>query len=440
MAIVDVILRKCSSIKRVFFVDLGGTTKQDPKHIEFLLRLAEIAFVTGWNVVVSTCSGQDWKNVCDTAMADRITKSLHLLESNFETAQSKSFTDEEAEKFIWELKIDKEKLEKEIETGNNPRVLQQFINTQGSSEKYEMGMKSFNKMMRKMVNELLLAFKSKVYERSLSKCLQWLQYARHNVAIKGHNLQSYKESYLHQEKLTTYTECEGNSYKIKLHIPSVYPYLVDELKEQYTKRVSGVYELPIAQEFVFEAYFLQYKDLHSLSISAINVDNLTPRLFSFSSLTPAISQQRHAVTCLEEDHLFHLRTNHLAIDGVCVARGHDNEKYLLLLQVSLSTYKAHVSKGIAIQKCVGLLEETVHGSVSIAQYYQKVGGGDIPDDKVIYAYVSPEETISNPSDQTFLDELQVHGTRSGDSSPPKYWYGFIHSSMASVIKTIKDTI
>lgn len=85
-----------------------------------------------------------------------------------------------------------------------------------------------------------------------------------------------------------------------------------------------------------------------------------------------------------------LINRHQAIDGVCVA-SIGEIKYLLLLQVSLSPYKVHVSKGNDIRKLIPSIEGGTDTQKTIAEYYQHLSG-DIPSDQVIYVYVSPEET------------------------------------------------
>ena len=66
----------------------------------------------------------------------------------------------------------------------------------------------------------------------------------------------------------------------------------------------------------------------------------------------------------------HLRPKYPAIDGVCVAlESNENLRYLLLLQVSISEYRKHESKGIDIRKQVDPnFEGRVHKG-TIAEYY-----------------------------------------------------------------------
>ena len=198
---------------------------------------------------------------------------------------------------------------------------------------------------------------------------------------------------------------------------------------------------------MFEEKFLQSEHLrNSLSTKALNVNNKSPSSFKFSSLIPPRYQQTNAIkTNLVCQVIYHLRQRHPAIDAVCVAE-EDNcrQKYLLLIQVSISPYKEHHSKGIDIRKTVDLPEKkhscllltasSTSASPSVAKYYQCLGE-NIDDDKVIYVYISPKET-EPPDDITFLPELRGHGTR-GSTDPPAYWYGFIDSSMKNILEMIE---
>ena len=424
-----------------FFVDLGCTTKDD-ESIASLLELASTATVMKWHVVVSTSSGGGWRNPYNTALRERIARYLNRMSSQYSLLASTNLTNKEAKTFIDVFKIDINRLEKDIEMANNPRILYTFTYTtteyENGNDKYGSSMNNFQQYMRKLVRELLSALDDKVYNRSLKNCVEWLEYARHNVPLESHNVATYKKSYLHQENMTTCIE-DGNEHKIKMHIPSMYSYLIGELKQKFHQRESDVYNLPIVRGYIFEEAFLQFECLHSLSIKALNVDNKSPCSFRFSSLTPAVAQRTGAVTTsLVENQIYHLRAKHPAIDGVCVAEEDQSEKYLLLLQVSLNTYKQHLSKGNDIKKSVESLEEQF-GRMSIAGYYQKLGG-DIGDDKVIYVYVSPKETKSDPNDITFMSELKNPGTKGAASSQPAYWYGFTDSKMEITIKQIEDTM
>ena len=260
----------------------------------------------------------------------------------------------------------------------------------------------------------------------------------------------YKSSCVHYEYLTYCIENpDGKQFSVKMYIPAMYPYLVHELKRMYSKKQSNVHNIPIVQGYLFEEAFFLAKQLktHPLSIKTLNINTRSPRTFKFSTLTPAAAQQTGAITSkLKPGYMYHLRSGHPAIDSVCVALTESEEKFLLLLQVSLSSYSEHLSKAVDIRRGVTKqerksVEEILpqqSASTSIAQYYQYLGG-NIDNDRVMYVYISPKE-IDPPNDMTFLSEQRDHGTRSTGSNPPAYWYGFIDASMKEIIEMIKGTV
>ena len=92
-------------------------------------------------------------------------------------------------------------------------------------------------------------------------------------------------------------------------------------------------------------------------------------------MTTAAVQETGPIESMIENEIHHLRPKHPAIDGVCVTtESTSNRRYLLLLQVSLTEYRRHESKGIDIRKCI---EPAFEGKISkgvsttIAQYYKK---------------------------------------------------------------------
>ena len=240
--------------------------------------------------------------------------------------------------------------------------------------------------------------------------------ARHNATLNDAQLTQYGQSYLQFERLLM---CEGD--KVKLLFPPMYDRIVQELKDKYISHDEQVLQLPIVREYMFENCFLQCKDLHCLSVSAVMEEAGDPHTFIFPSLVSASQQESGPVDQLIENQICHLRPCHPAIDGVCVAVDSQCVKYLLLLQVSLSEYRHHVSKGNDITKNVDQnFEGKVLGEKTIAEYYKHYAG--VEDKIVIYVYVSPKE-VKPPSYITFCQALTRHETRSHQSIP-QYLYGF----------------
>lgn len=331
-------------------------------------------------------------------------------------------------------------MKNDIEVANNPRILHIFAHMKSDNNQYEVGMTLFNQYMRQLATDLISTMNYPVFNRSLKDCLIWLEYARHGTPLNSGEKSTYMGSYLHEEHLTTCieeSEDEGESerkiHTIKLLIPSMYSILLEQLKAKFHLRDDHhVLEHPVVRGYVFEERFLQCESLHFLSVWAVNAENASAQAYTFSSLLPALFQQKKAITAMTENQIYHLRPKHPAIDGVCVAEEANREKYLLLLQVPLSTYKMHESKGNDIRKHVELQYEGKYkAGQSIAQYYKELAG--VREDKnVIYVYISPKQ-LESPSKTTFSLELQRCSTGTG-THPPNYWYGFCSENMKEMIQ------
>ena len=208
----------------------------------------------------------------------------------------------------------------------------------------------------------------------------------------------------------------------------------------YKNEGSEVHKIAVVRGYLFEESFLHFRELSSLSIQAVNANDPSCKSFRFPSLTPALEQQMGAlITSLSNNLIYHLRSGHPAIDGVCVAKEVSGQRYLLLLRISLSCYKDHSSKDIHIWESV-VSPEKEHRSASVVEYYRNLCFGDIADDHVIYVYVSPKETNA-PQRATFNQELSQRIHRGDDLGPLQVWYGFVAGGgMEMMIKQIEAEV
>lgn len=105
-------------------------------------------------------------------------------------------------------------------------------------------------------------------------------------------------------------------------------------------------------------------------------------------LVPVCAFEGIALGVLSFGALVHLKERHPITDAVGELKDQEGKEWLLLIQVSLSTYKDHYSKAGDLCEAVTYLE-----SVSAAtdecnwlQYYRNLCGSDL---KCMYVYVSP---------------------------------------------------
>lgn len=412
--------------KPVFFVDLCCVT-HDQKDVLPLVKVAMMAMTKGWYIVLAYSSGGSWINDRSTSTLSTLQNHLSTLDHAFEHLRSEPFNGTEVKKFIEKFQVDIKALEeKQLEVANNPYLLSCFHRTVSHSSKFEVGVRRFRTRITQLTRRFISTLNDPVYSSTFNDCLMFLEYYRHNIRLSSTQIGRYEQSYLHLEYLTV-LEDEDDGARIKLIFPPMYDVIVTELKSRFEKRDTEVLELPFVQGYMFENRFLQCKDLHSLTIYAMEGNSLSVKTFSFSSLISASVQETKPIKDdLRDNEIRHLRQQHPAIDGVCVALSDsqsdsDDGRYLLLLQVSISEYRKHESKGIDIRKQVDPKFEGKFHNGTIAEYYKRLAKVS-EDKKVIYVYVSPKE-LESPSEYTFRQELKSHDTKSS-SSTPQYLYGF----------------
>ena len=389
-------------------------------------------YTRGWYVVIAHSSGGGWKIDLSTTVLNRVRYNLETLDSSVEHLESTAFNDMEAKKFVNEVGVNVKRLEEEnIDVANNPYLLHLFTGTVSNDRKFNVGVQSFWYKINELTRTFISTLRDEVYGTTFNSCLTFLECARHNVNLEPFQVEQYNDSYLKKEYLTV-LEGDKESPRIKLLFPPMYNKIVQQLKSKFEDNDAKVCALPIVKGYLFENRFLQNRQLSYLSISAINEAEMEPTEFKFTSLIPATKQQSGAIRCLTDNQICHLRPKHPAIDAVCVALDSDNVKYLLLLQVSLSEYRLHESKGIDIRKEVTKKFEGEVCDTTIAEYYRGLAG--VEDNKVIYVYISPKE-VSHPDIYTFRQELQIRNNRSG-TTPPRYFYGFCVDSNKVVDRSL----
>ena len=411
-----------SGKQRVFFVDLGTMCKQNQDDVLALVNLILYATLCNWFVVVSTSSGQGWINLHTTSTSTSVSKKMVGLQSRLCILESRNFSNEEAEKYSELLKIDKIMVKKYIQAVNNPLVLSYFSFSEGDEIRFNAGMRSLEKLVNQIIEELLLLMDQAVFSVALDRSLRYLLCAVQETPIPIAEMTRYNLSYLSFENLTSICDKDTTTFTLKINIPNLYPRLIDELKDRFSLNIKGICESPIVKGLVFESRFLQNDTLNSLTVATNSTTTYT-----FPALIPAPTQLCSAVDVLVLNQLNHLRPGHPAIDGVCLAKDINGDLYILLIQVSLSHYSKHTSKAIDIHKSVVGIERSkrapaLGGTYTIATYYQSIPAEKINDENVIYVYASPEE-IQYPVAGAFFPRVEV-GTKSSKTLP-KYKYGFI---------------
>lgn len=176
---------------------------------------------------------------------------------------------------------------------------------------------------------------------------------------------------------------------------------------------------PIIQGHSFEQLFLAQQE-YFLEVRARGPENAEEN-FIFHVDLAGNQYDTLLRGSLTTGRMYHLHRYHPAIDGVGVLKT-DSTKYLVLLQVSLSPYRSHSSKHQDIvAKKVPSIEK------SIISYYRELG--EIPEDRVIYVYVSLNQLHEESSSLDIFASLTTT-TRRGTVKRP-YYCGLVKTRSAA---------
>ena len=430
---------------------MGPVTKNAPNDIATLLRLTKNAQQNGWYIILSASSGLGWRTLSDSAVNQRINDHMLKFDSSLEPVALKMFTEDEAKAYMHSHNIDVNKWKSDLlhTTNGNPLLLSFYQYTKGSADKFGRAHARVNRCLHNLSHDFIESMKSEVFVNTMSKCHQWLVYAVHGTRIPINEEVDYTSSYVALEHLTYLKERDDNTFVIEQSFPMFYEFLAKELVNRFRRGDTEICNTPIVQGLIFESKFLQNSELHDMHIKGLNKDG--QKSFYFPLFPHARCQEDKPVRQLSIGQLYHLRSGHPAIDGVCIAMEQSGQNYLVLMQVSLSKYREHEAKADAILKNVAGKEKAAAAAahhddtVSIVEYYRKMtklteDDEIFAEDHVLFVYVSPEE-LGVPQKSTFPDIFFRRETRSGLHSN-SHFYGFVEADtpVARLLITLEQNV
>ena len=395
----------------------------------------------GWYVVTAASSGAG-RQLGDSHVSDI---ALYL-KGHLKGVESQNFTEREAIKFICLLCAAKQGKEEDTwqnylskATNGNPLLLRFYkcARTDG----YDKGYRLVQDQLLKIVDDLLTSMPRKLYLQFIENSFTWLTYAIEERHIPKSEEDNYSLSYVAREYLTCKEDKDGGYFTLRIVFPDFYETFVKQCSQLFKTSSNDdmIKRCPSVQGLIFEHEFLTHTGLRTLTVSAINEEEINPRTFSFC-INPAYCQMQDALSSLSPSCLHYLRPGHRAIDAVCLtAETESGENYLLLIQVSLSSYANHKRKALDIHAKVVSVENEVckdDDVKSIGEYYRTLPGVEVESKNVMFVYASPKE-ICLPTTEDFISELCQPRSRSG-MTLPAYWYGFIaqQSHAADILNKI----
>jgi hypothetical protein len=372
----------------VLLLDLGVVSKDGKVDNANLFSIARLAIACGWKIVAASSSGGGSRIDSDDS------EGFSLYTSTFNSCISiisKSFTEKEAVRYMQEYSIDSSWKDQIYQyTGWNPGLMASFKYPTSNENR------CFNTCAARCVKnvtrlgELILesaADKDKHFFMSLQNCEEFLSGMSYNELIPISKLRDYNDTYLGEENLAhvTFSSVESIEYfSLELNYPTLYNVLCSKICS-IAKVNKFYYDNPTVQGYVFEAVFLQTCKTLEVEAREIKegqlVDERTKKKFTI----------KHFQACdviptkLRDSCLYELPKGHPAIDAVGIFE-YGGEKFLVMIQVSISTYSTHDSK---FQDIYGNLKGQTNKSIQ--QYYFNLADNI---HHCVYLYLSGKEVCS----------------------------------------------
>ena len=381
----------------IVLVELGTVTKLTKDDLK---RLSQVLCIPNIRFVLSRSSGNENFNFMCKTLSSTITDSVKIFFKPFEPTEVDTFL----EKICPIQYNDDDKNGYKNLTGGNPYLLSVCV---GEKNLYQAGVKvkrEVKKYVSDLVDSSLGGTQSRVWiTTNLPRSIEFLYSAYSDIPIPEDNLTDYCSSWIEAEGITYIKETTENGFTLALNFPSAYDAFMMVLLECVkSDKLRAINDRSI-QGILFEHVICN--ELKEIQVSYCGYTDVEVKSARFSfRVNVAMST---AVKQLVAGTLYHLRPGHSVLDAV----GYlvvDEQPWLLMIQVSLSTYSNHKSKLGNLLDAIDKKEKEYDSNAkNWLQYYRSRMPTAKSDLKFMYIYISPLEFLDfgKPS-----DTLEYHGT------------------------------
>jgi hypothetical protein len=388
-------------------VELGKLMTLDSAELQGFLSCLRCALQPYTYIVIASSSGSGWKAAMtsQTREARGASELWSLLKCSLEHVESRNFNEEEASLFMEMIGINEHFRKKiSITTGRNPLLLSYFQNCSNDNH-CTRGYSSIEWVVSEQIVDLL-EVKEDMLESKLFDCEKWLMYAQYSFKIAKAGRFEFMRSYVGREHLAYEVATNSETFTLALGFPSSYETFIRYIKQCFRDKKEAYLRSPTVQGLCFEEEVLQ--SLEHLHIDAVNRAGES-KYFEFT-FQAASHQLGGILKEMETNSMYHLHLGHGVIGGVCIAQSGQSEWYLLLVQVSLSTYSKYNSK-------VYHIHGNLRNNTSILEYHRQLKRKEdrqplVAEDHVIYVYASPAQS-------TIPSNMAV------DRKSTSYWCGTV---------------
>ena len=389
----------------IILIELGGVTRLDKEQQDNLVRVMSHDV----QYVVSLSSGSArFRSPTDQKSFKGAVGSIVRPDSN---AFFVPFDKEEAEVFM-KLTGDYSLEQKDFYyslSNYNPKLLSLCV-----GKTYADAKSNVLDEVTSCVDEVKLSLIAKEYSwvrDSLQSTMLMFHYAYNNEDILIERLEEYYSSWLSAENITYIVDINSTTFKLAVNYPTIYDILMKMLHNLDKNNFNKI-NCRILHGINFEADVCKNLRFLDVCFGNRNKEELS-RSFTFSFAAPITEQK--PLKELKEGIIYQLRPLHPVIDAVAYVhdknvreKNKDDKKeaWLLLIQVSLSSYSSHKSKADDLLKTPTGCERSRDCSNWI-QYYRDCITAKGTDINVMYVYISPEEYITEGKVSERLHALGV---------------------------------
>lgn len=236
--------------------------------------------------------------------------------------------------------------------------------------------------------------------------MEMLYYASNHISVSNERECEYQTSWVAKEGITYIAEVNDDSFEIRLNYPLISKYLRTML--QRMDRTNDMVYNSVVNGYRFEHRFFSSGLNNELVVMCEkNHSEDTPLTITFG-ISTVIAMNGRPVRQLTSGALYHLRNEHPVIDAVGRLSDTGGHEWLVLIQVSLSTYEAHRSKAVSLWNKVTYPEnnKSPYGQTWL-EYYCNLAELE----KYVYIYISPKEIGSEDKHPAQTLSVPIKETR-----------------------------
>ena len=307
-------------------------------------------------------------------------------------------------------------------TGFNPSLMAVYVRTKEKKYVNQHVLSEVRTFIDSIVPTTLKDDNFYWVRKNLPISKNFFYYATNECDIPKSDLDEYLTSWINTESITYILQITAENFKLAVNFPQAIPLLMSLFR--------GCKESGLKSTYVDGLFFADAicRDIKTLFIKYSKTKDITNDI-KFTIEAPSKSLQKTALQKIYPGILYHFRDFHRTIDAVGCFTDEEDAKWLVMIRISLSTYKRHKSEAADFLKEHIGSEKTIDDSHSLFEYYRN-RIGDVTDSekfidpsviKCMYVYISPNEFFSQTNPGEILGDVGICSDDTND-----LYFGLVH--------------